>query len=106
MPDESDLTRFWREHNAHGQTLNDHETRLRLSEERYDRMTAESARNYGEVVAQIGQLSNNVQKLGESMLKMQIIAKASEDSRSHIFDRWLPLVIAAGAVAVAFMGKA
>ena len=97
-PHERDeVDRLWSEHNAAAKELRDQQIRLRLFEERLERMSNDAASSNGRVALQLDHLSEGVQALRDSILTMQV----QKDTQGGLVDRWLPMIISLVAVLVA-----
>lgn len=87
----AEIDRLWTEHNAQAAVLTDQQTRLRLFEERLERMSTDAANSNGKVEAQLTKLADNLLALDRSLNKFEV----QQDTRGGLVDRWLPLLISA-----------
>lgn len=93
---ESTETRMWREINESRQKIQGHEYRIDALELRTDGISKAVADNFCTVCKKIDGLK-------ETVLVMETQRKTEEKSASHVFDRYIPLILGAISIAVAAM---
>lgn len=95
MTDSSEA-RMWQEINASQKTLQNHGFRIDALEVRTDRIGKDVEANFCTVCKKIDGLK-------ETVVVMEAQRKIEEKHASHVFDRWLPLIlgVVASALAVA-----
>jgi len=87
---EAGRSRFWVEHNEHKATLNQHEIRLALAEDRMDRMHV--------IAAKFDDLSTDIRELNKSILTLELEAKHGKGVVDALLTKWVPALTAIAVV--------
>ena len=92
-----EIDRLWTNYNATAATVREEQIRLRLFEERLERMGTDAAASNAQVAIQLDRLSKSVQGLRESVITMDV----QKSPKGGLIDRWLPIFISLVAILVA-----
>ena len=97
-PDErNEVDALWQRTKSHEERISKAEMMVGLVDQRLEALSTELNKTNGKLTETLHRVVDEVRKLGEGMMRIQI----RMETKGHLLDRWLPIIISVVAVGVA-----